>query len=870
MVNFYKTLKKNMPRLGSLLYRIGLVFLVFQLISSSLFAILEEDEAQLTECLKKRLTDFKNPWDRGRNENQIQALYKKIREHYEPLAPQDPEAAITLGNYIALVEDGEEGLSHIRPFADQGNARAQYLTGFILCQMDRKKEAMEAFADAAIQGQQQALEHLKIYANRLKNPHALLQLSRFYISTNDRAAEAQCLEQIIDDPVLQLPKPLIQGHLRYLHGDFENAMKIYREVAATNSEQAQPYVDRLFQDPDALFHLLKANAFQDGELEKGQSLLVASIGESEDKRVELQSLPPENLNATYIYGCVLLKDRKSNKKKPPLSWANLDPLVKAARANHRLAELKLKEVVNQQNKPELWYHYGRFLLERKDQKNGLVYIKKAAAKNYKPATDHLGGQKKNKKNLPLAAPPKQTPKNLTPSTAPKASSNWFLIGCQLEESKKWAQAIDAFEKVNGSQRLDAAYHLGRLYTRLFKENKDTQPEEALKQAKKAHEFLDHLGDKHPGALYTRGKLFYLEQETEKAKEKWGEALKLGYSAANYRLGILYSDTKETMEKAREYFRRAGRQGIPKSYFRAARVSLAMNDLTSEAEDLYFGALAGHAPCVAKLNSAANNGSLPATFNLGAYYFGTNQLIEARACWDQVSVSPENSEYAGILAYNYAKLALREDKVEEAINLFMDSTQLGYGPAYAALAKTFWEKKNDVKVATEFYQLALEINPNNGKIIQDVALFHYAIGNIDFAISKAAQASLEGEQEAFKLLNKIYNETHSPLAALNLGSVLLQFQRTVEAKKHWKKALESTDFTIKSAAHYNLCMTTFIDGDLVKTVKLVRKAIDDGETSIIKYLEGFAYSEDSSPVKKEKKASAIKVLKKLGLLSKETN
>jgi Tfp pilus assembly protein PilF len=869
MVTFYSRLKKNMPRLGLILYLTPLVFLIFQVISSSLSATLEEDEFELAELLKKRLAPFENPWDRGRNENQIQALYKRVREHYEPLVPQDPEAAITLGTYIALVEDGEEGVSYILPFANQGNARAQYLTGFFLCQLERKKEAMEAFAEAALHGHQKALEHLKIWAYQLKDPYALLELSHYFFFKNDRVAEGECLEQVIDDPILQLSKPLIQGYLRLLRDDFEGAMQLYRGVAVVDPERAKPYIDHLFQDPNALFQLLKVNVFQGRELEKGQSLLISSISESEEKRAELKSLANENLDATYIYGCVLLKDRTLNKntKKLPLSWGTLDPLLRVAGANHKLAEQKLKEVMDRQKQPELWFKYGCFLLEKNDQKSGLDYIKKAARNNYTPATDHLLRRVMNGKSLPLPVPLKQTPKNFSPSTAPKVVPDWLKIGCTLEGRKQWQQAIDAFEKVNGSQRIEATYRLGQLYYGLFKKNKETKPEEALQQAKKAHEFFDRLGDQHPRALYTLGKLFYLEQEREKAEEKWEAALNLGYTAANYRLGILYAERKEDMEKSRGCFRQAGKQGVPKAYLHAAWVSSVMSDFKGEAEDLYWGARAGHVPCLGGLMSAAKKKSLPALFNLGSYYFAANQLVEARESWEQISLNPEGVEYAGLLAYNYAQLALREGKIEEAIKLLKDLAESGDGHAYAAyasLGKIFRKRKDDIDTALEFYQKALEICPNNGKILHDVALLDYFLGRIDIAASRAAEALLNGEQDAFSLLNKIYTETHNPLAALNLGSVALQAQKPLEARNYWKKALKSKDSTVKSAAHFNLCMMVFAEGNVVKVEKETKRGIEDGDKSFVDHLQTFAHLEASSSAEKEKKARAIKVLKKLAI------
>lgn len=58
MVTFYSRLKKNMPRLGLILYLTPLVFLIFQVISSSLSATLEEDEFELAELLKKKAGSF--------------------------------------------------------------------------------------------------------------------------------------------------------------------------------------------------------------------------------------------------------------------------------------------------------------------------------------------------------------------------------------------------------------------------------------------------------------------------------------------------------------------------------------------------------------------------------------------------------------------------------------------------------------------------------------------------------------------------------------------------------------------------------------------------------------------------------------------
>ena len=895
MVFCYEKIERGFPqRMGKLrqfFYFTVLAFLVFQF-SSSLFATLEEDE--LTECLKKRLASFATTLDYDRNETQIQALYKKVRDHYEPLAPQDPEAAITLGFYMALVEDGEDGLSYILPFANQGHAHAQYLTGFFLCQLERKPEAMRALADASIQGHQEALDNLKAYAHQLKDPYALLELSRFFSYKKDKVAEAQCLEEIIGNPVLQLPTLLLWGYICSLSDDFGGALQFYRKAASTEPERVQPYIDHLFQNPTALFQLLKVKAFQDGELEKSQKILITSISQHEEQLTELSTLGAENPDATYIFGCALLERQKSSKNKKDNLFLStlLDPFFMAARLNHKLAQQKLKQVVDQHKQPELLYRYGKFLIERGDQKAGENYINQAVKTDFKRTIEELTAQSIKEKSISIPGP-KQMPKNISSSPAklsvklsakPKVAPNWFLIGCQLEKSKKWEQAIESFKKVASSQRLEASYHIGRLYYKLYKENKRTQPEQGTTEAKKAHESLDLLGDQHPEALYTLGKLFYLEQDKEKAEEKWEAAYKLRYSAALYRLGILYAERKENSGQVRECFREAGMQGVPKAYRRAAWLSSAMGDAKGEAEDLYKGAIEGNRGCLMFLIGLANKKSMPtlmpasmltsmpALFNLGAYYFTINQNAEARACWDQIPSTQDDPEYAKRLAYNYGQLALREDKIEEALKLFTDSANAGCGLAYAALGSLFWEKKKEALIALEYYQKALERAPKNGELLHNIAKLEHSLGNMDVAVSRAVEAISNGEPEALSLLSKIYTETNNPYAALNLGSISLQNNDTGEAKKYWTIALRSQNPEIKSEVYFNLCMATFLEGDLAKAVKLVQKGIEGGEirfvSKFIDHLQIFAHSEDTSPKEQQKKERAITVLKKLGISPKE--
>jgi tetratricopeptide (TPR) repeat protein len=812
------------------------LFFLLVFLQAPLFAILEKEEAEFFQCL----TRSNNPWAQRR----LETLYKTLKSHYQPIAAKDPEAALKLGHYMALAGNREEGLSYILPLADQGHKHARYLAGLFLSETERVHDAMRYFSGASIQGHEEALSLLTIDANQGENPFAMFELARFFSFKGDKSAEAQCLGKIVDKIALSGQKLLIQGHILMLGDDFKGALQLYRQAAATDPEEAQANINLLFEDPNALLQLLKADAFINGEFETAEQRLLAAVKNNAKAQEELKKLALKSPSVAYVLGCALLgtearskkpkgKKKQPNGKKPTSPPASsLDYLFFAAGEKHSLAQQKLKQIVDERKQSPLWERYGTFLVGQGDKEGGEAYFKKVASQK------KTGKKPISPMELPeLPAPP-----------APKKTPDWYQAGLSLEKSGKTDQAIEAFEKVLGVKKTEASMALGRIHYKRYRKAKKETPDQA--NVESVLKYLLPLTEKnHPESLYLLGKFFYEQKQYEQAKLHWEKALAGGFGRAACRLGIYYGWIEGNKEKAEEYFVQAIKSEVIKAHHHAALLRAKLGDVDTEVSNLCYGALAGHVPSLQLLITRAEEKVPTALFNLGTYYFKKDKFDEAKKCWDQLPKS-EDFKYAKELANNYAVLE-RAVEEEKKANAAKEHISLG----------DRCKENNQLKEAAEHYWQALCLEPKNGKVLYKLGLLDYGFGYVDAAVGRFTQAAHLGEEGAFLKLYEIYKVTKNPLAALNVGTVFCAAGDLNKAIKHWNFILNSK---LKLEAHFNICINTFLDGNVKKSIEFGERAIEAGEQDFVKHLQTYAHQEEDSREKRDEKNRAKKVLEGLNI------
>lgn len=224
---------------------------------------------------------------------------------------------------------------------------------------------------------------------------------------------------------------------------------------------------------------------------------------------------------------------------------------------------------------------------------------------------------------------------------------------------------------------------------------------------------------------------------------------------------------------------------------------------------------------------------------------------------------EDFEFAVDLAYNYGNLALLDKDEKKAIELFtkaLTSERLR-ADAHIALGDIY-KRQDKLGKALEHYREARWIEPQNKNTLHNLGILEYLLGNENLAIMRVSDAVQCGKSDSFPFLCEIYSETQNPLAALSIGDAYLQKGNSVEARKYWTMALVSKIPSVKTAAHFKIFLTTFLDGDIGNSIKLGQRALQEGETDFVEYLQTLAHIQGTSSDDHNKKLRAKQVLEKL--------